>query len=96
MASRGIKDQVAIVGMGCTSFGERWDASLADMLVDAASQAFNSAGVAKDDVDAYWLGTMNSGWSGMALATALKTDFRPVTRVENFCATGSEAFRNAC
>lgn len=96
MASRGIKDQVAIVGMGCTPFGERWDASLADMLVDAATQAYTSAGVTKDEVDAYWLGTMNSGWSGMTLATALKTDFRPVTRVENFCATGSEAFRNAC
>ena len=32
----GIKDRVAIVGMGCTHFGERWDASAADLMVEAA------------------------------------------------------------
>ncbi|MFC4944152.1 acetyl-CoA acetyltransferase [Pseudonocardia sp. GCM10023141] len=96
MSSHGIKDRVAIVGMGCTRFGERWELSTADMLVEAASAAYASAGVAKDDVDAYWLGTLGSGSSGMLLSSALKLDYKPVTRVENFCATGSEAFRNAC
>jgi acetyl-CoA C-acetyltransferase len=96
MSSHGIKDQVAIVGMGCTRFGERWESSTADLLVDAATQAFASAGIDRDAVDAYWLGTMNSGFSGMTLSAALKIDYRPVTRVENFCASGSEAFRNAC
>lgn len=96
MASRGIKDQVAIVGMGCTNFGEHWDKGVDDLLVDAATQAFASAGVTKDDVDAYWLGTMGSGFSGLTLSRPLKLDYKPVTRVENFCATGSEAFRNAC
>jgi acetyl-CoA C-acetyltransferase len=96
MASRGIKDQVAIVGMGCTNFGEHWDRSVEDMLVEAATSAYASAGVKQDDVDAFWFGTLGSGVSGLTLSRALKIDYKPVTRVENMCATGSEAFRNAC
>src|ERR687895_1701622 len=96
MGSHGIRDRVAIVGMGCTPFGEHWDKAVDDLLVDAATEAFASAGVAKDDVDAFWLGTMGSGASGLTLARPLKIDYKPVTRVENFCATGSEALRNAC
>ena len=53
MASNGIKDQVAIVGMGCTPFGEHWGRDAADMLIDAASDAYKSAGVEPADVDAY-------------------------------------------
>src|SRR5437764_599393 len=96
MASKGICDRVAIVGMGCTPFGEHWDKGADDLLVDSATAAFDSAGVAKDDVDAYWLGTMGSGISGLTLSRPLKLDYKPVTRLENMCATGSEAFRNAC
>src|SRR5262245_18359356 len=97
MASHGIKDKVAIVGMGCTNFGERWDKSADDLLVDAVGECFQSApGISREDVDAYWLGTMNSGQSGMVLSKPLSLDYKPVTRVENMCATGSESFRNAC
>src|SRR5436853_1485893 len=96
MASRGIRDRVAVVGMGCTPFGEHWDKGADDLLVDAATAAFASAGVAKDDIDAAWVGTMGSGISGLTLSRPLKLDYKPVTRVENMCATGSEAFRNAC
>jgi acetyl-CoA C-acetyltransferase len=96
MASRGIKDQVAIVGMGCTTFGEHWDKSTDDLLIDASSAALTSAGIALDDVDAFWLGTMGSGLSGLTLSRPLKIQYKPVTHVENYCATGSEAFRNAC
>ena len=97
MASHGIKDKVAIVGMGCTKFGERWEASADDLLVDAVSECMESApGISREDVDAYWLGTVNSGQSGMVLSRPLSLDYRPVTRVENLCATGSESFRNAC
>jgi len=95
MASRGIKDRVAIVGMGCTSFGEHWDKGADDLLVESANLAYESAGVTPDQVDAYWLGTMGSGTSGLMLSEALKLDYKPVTRLENMCATGSEAIRNA-
>ena len=95
MASHGIKDRVAIVGMGCTAFGERFDTGLDDLLVDASNQAFAAAGTDKDAVDAYWFGTAQSGMSGITLARPLQLDNKPVTRVENFCATGSEALRQA-
>lgn len=97
MASNGICDRVAIVGMGCTSFGEHWDRSADDMVVDATNECFASTpSIEKDDIDAYWLGTMGTGSSGLVLSRPLGLDYKPVTRVENFCATGSEAFRNAC
>ncbi|HVK28647.1 MAG TPA: acetyl-CoA acetyltransferase [Nocardioides sp.] len=96
MASNGIKDAVAIVGMGCTRFGERWESSTDDLLLEAVGEALGSAGVQRDDVDAYWLGTLGSGQSGLTLSRPLGIDHKPVTRVENYCATGSESFRNAC
>lgn len=96
MASHGILDRVAIVGMGCTPFREHWDLSLDDLLVDAAGLAFDSAGVTKDELDAYWFGTSQSAASGISLATPLRLTGKPVTRVENYCATGSEALRQAC
>jgi acetyl-CoA C-acetyltransferase len=96
MGSHGIKDRVAIVGMGCTPFGEHWDKSTDDLLIDSTQEAFGSVGVTKDDIDAYWLGTMGSGAAGLTLSRPLKLDYKPVTRVENMCATGSEAVRNAC
>jgi acetyl-CoA C-acetyltransferase len=97
MTSHGIADKVAIVAMGCTQFGERWDRSTDDLLLEATSECLESLpGLSQDGVDAYWLGTLGSGQSGLTLSRALGTDDKPVTRVENYCATGSEAFRNAC
>ena len=61
MASHGIKDRVAIVGMGCTRFAEHWDMGVDELLLAATGEAFGSAGVTKEDVDAYWLGTAQSG-----------------------------------
>jgi len=90
-----IKDRVAILGMGCTRFGERWDASAADLLVDAAYMAFEDAGIGPDDVEAAWLGT-TTGSTGMTLSEPLRLQYIPITRVENACATASDAFRNAC
>jgi acetyl-CoA C-acetyltransferase len=97
MPSNGIRDKVAIVGMGCTKFGEHWDRSIDDLLIDAVTECVDSVpGFDRDTVDAYWLGTMGSGTSGLTLSRPLKIDYKPVTRVENYCATGSESFRNAC
>ena len=95
MGSHGIKDRVAIVGMGCTNFVEHWDKGLDDLEVEAANAAYASAGIDKAQVDAYWLGTAQGGMSGITLARPLQLADKPVTRVENFCATGSEALRQA-
>ncbi|MDV8071033.1 acetyl-CoA acetyltransferase [Rhodococcus sp. IEGM 1366] len=95
MVAHSIKDRVAIVGMGCTRFGEHWDKGIDELIIDAAEQTFASAGLDRQEIDAYWLGTAQSGMSGITLARPLGLVDKPVTRVENYCATGSEALRQA-
>ncbi|KLL12461.1 acetyl-CoA acetyltransferase [Protofrankia coriariae] len=95
MASRGICDRVAIVGMGCTVFGEHWDRGTDDLLVEAVGAATQSTSIAIDDIDAFWLGTYMSGVSGLTLSRPLRIRDKPVSRVENMCVTGSEALRGA-
>ena len=82
--------------MGCTAFGEHWDKSVDDLVVEAAQDTYASAGIDQDDIDAFWLGTAGSGVSGLTLSRPLQLNYKPVSRLENMCATGSEAFRNAC
>jgi len=89
-----IKDKVAIVGMGCTRFGERWDKGVEDLVVEAAYEAFEDAGIEPEAVQAAWVGTVFSGLSALTLAP-LQLQYVPMTRVENMCATGSEALRGA-
>jgi acetyl-CoA C-acetyltransferase len=90
-----IKDKVAIIGMGCTKFGENWEKSAEDMLVDAAYEAYEDAGIEPKDIQAAWFGTTRIG-TAEPLGAALKFDYIPITRVENLCATATEALRNAC
>lgn len=96
----GIKDKVAIIGMGCTKFGERWDVGAEELMVEAFEECIADAGLEKNDIEAAWLGTcleeVNVGKTAMPLAIALRLPMIPVTRVENYCATGTEAFRGAC
>ncbi|MDH3344903.1 MAG: acetyl-CoA acetyltransferase [Desulfobacteraceae bacterium] len=98
--AKGIKNEVAIIGMGCTKFGELWQKSASDLIVDAYLEGIEDAGIDKNDIDAAWLGTcfdeVNVGKSGLTLSKALKLPFLPVTRVENFCTSGTESFRGAC
>ena len=91
MGSHGIKDRVAIVGMACTRFAEHFDKSLDDLLLEATEGAYAATGVDRTSVDAYWFGTAQSSMSGLGLARAIGVSDKPITRVENFCATGSEA-----
>src|SRR3954468_13799211 len=95
MSSHGIKDRVAIVGMACRRFAEHFDKSLDDLLLEATEGAYASAGVDRESVDAYWFGTAQSSMSGIARARATPAGNRPISRVENYCATGSEALRQA-
>lgn len=95
----GIRDRVVILGMGCSKFGERWDCDAEDLMVEAFEEALTDAGIAKNDIEAAWLATaieeQHVGKSGVPLAMALRLPYIPVTRVENFCASGTEAFRGA-
>lgn len=90
-----IKDKVAIIGMGCTKFGELWDKSVDDLITEATFEACEDAGVELKDIEAAWLGTVFSGHTALSLSTPLKLQYIPVTRVENMCATGTEALRGA-
>ncbi len=92
---RSIADQVAIIGMGCTKFGEKWEHSSDDMILEACMEAFEDAGVRPEQIEAAWVGTLTSGVSGQTLSRPLKLQYIPVTRVENLCATGQDALRNA-
>jgi acetyl-CoA C-acetyltransferase len=92
-----IKDRVAIVGMGCTKFGENWDKSSDDMIIEAVFEACEDASISTRDIQAVWIG---SYWSNLPapsqpLATLLKLDYKPITRLENMCATASDSLRNA-
>lgn len=98
MAS-GIKDKVAILGMGCAKFGERWDADADSLMVEAFTEAMTDAGIETSQIDAAWLSVgfdaMNIGPSGIPAAMALRLPNIAVTKVENYCASGTEAFRGA-
>ena len=95
----GIKDKVAIIGMGCTRFGERWDMGAEELMVEAFEECLADAGIEKKEIEAAWFGScleeINVGKTAMPLSTTLRLPMIPVTRVENYCATGSEAFRGA-
>jgi acetyl-CoA C-acetyltransferase len=99
MAS-GIKDKVAILGMGCSHFGERWDVGSEQLMVEAFNEALTDADIERHEIGAVWLGSAldqaNVGNSAIPLSTALRMQGIPVTRVENMCATGTEALRGAC
>lgn len=91
-----IKDKVAIVGMGCTKFGERWDQGMEDLIVEACYEALDDASLETKDIQAAWFGNQSTAYSGQTLAHALKLEYLPVTRVENLCGTATDALRNAC
>jgi acetyl-CoA C-acetyltransferase len=92
LTGRGITDKVAIVASSCTPFGEHWERGTDDLLQQAAREALEQTTAVPD---AFWLGTAQSGMSGIMLARPLGLDDKPITRVENYCASGSEALRNA-
>ena len=95
----GIRDKVAIIGMGCTRFGERWEDGAEELMVEAFTECIKDAGLEKNDIQAAWLGTcideVNVGKAAVPLSTSLRLPFIPVTRVENYCASGTESFRGA-
>lgn len=95
----GIKDKVAILGMGCSRFGERWDVGPEELMVEAYNEAMQDAGITPEQLDAGWFSThmedVGTGRGGIPMGIALRLPDIGVTRVENFCAGGSEAIRAA-
>ncbi len=98
--AEGIRDKVVVLGMGCSVFGERWEDDASDLLLEAFLECLEDAALEKKDIEAAWIGNhideVSIGKGGIYLANALHLPFIPVTRVENFCASGTEAFRGAC
>ena len=96
----GIRDKVAILGMGCTRFGERWESYAEDLAAEAFVECLEDAGIEKKEIQAAYVGThideINVGKAAVPLGVALKLPYIPVTRAENYCATATEAFRAAC
>jgi len=95
----GIRDRVAILGMGCSRFGERWSDNAEDLMLEAFSEAIGDAGIEKSQIEAAWLGVCleenNVGKTSGPLAQALRLPYIAASRVENACATGTEALRGA-
>jgi acetyl-CoA C-acetyltransferase len=98
--ARGIKDKVAILGMGCSKFGERWDSGAEELMLESYKECLADAGIDAKQLNAAWFSTaideVHVGKSGIPLSTTLRLPNIPVTHVENMCASGTEAFRGAC
>jgi acetyl-CoA C-acetyltransferase len=94
---------VAIIGIGCTSFGEKWESSFRDLFVEAGSLALADAELSGEHIDAMYVGNMSAGrfieqeHIGALIAdyAGLSTRHIPSTRVEAACASGGLAFRQA-
>src|ERR1700674_2120781 len=86
-----------IVGWSHTRFGKHENEDLESLVVKVASDAIRDAGLAPADIDEIFIGTLNAGFvrqefpSSLALQADPALRFKPATRVENACATGSAA-----
>lgn len=96
-----IRNRVAIVGAGCTKFGENFDQSYGDMIAEAAFEAFQESGLGPKDIEAAWLSTafpdntVYHGKAGHDLCEPLSLRGIPISRVSNFCGSAGDAVINA-
>ena len=93
-----LKDQLAIVGMGCAKFGERWNCGVGDLAIEAAQEAYRDAGLGPKDIQACFVGQMYAPVGGLGASQvidALKFHDIPVVRNENFCCSGHVALISA-
>ncbi len=92
----------SIVGWSHLPFGRLDKLSLEDLIVNAATEALSHAGLAGEPVDGIWLGNLNGGFtpdifaSSLALSADAGLRWKPATRLENACASGSAALYAAC
>ncbi|MBI4244760.1 MAG: hypothetical protein HY606_11775 [Planctomycetes bacterium] len=96
-----MKPEIAIIGAGCTQFGELFTKSYNDLIAEASLEAIKEAGIKIPQIDGAWLSTafpdvgVYKGRSGLDLAETLGLYGIPITRVSNYCASGADAVRNA-
>jgi len=95
MNPESIRDKAAIVGVGCCKFGENWSRSREDLIVDAVYEAYADAGIdePQKQIEAVFCGVVYPNFSTGEVADALKLYDRPISHVQNYCATGTDAFR---
>ena len=90
-----------IVGWAHTPFGKHDTETVESLVIRVAREALEHAGVTARDIDQIYLGHFNAGFSpqDFTAALVLQADenfrFKPATRVENACATGSAAVHQA-
>ena len=93
--------RVAIVGVGQTRFGELWDTSFRQMIIEAGTRALEDAGISGEEIDAIYVGNMSAGqFIQQEHIASLIADYSglapvPCTRVEAACASGGLALREA-
>lgn len=86
-----------IVGWAHGKFGKREGEDLETLLVGVAAEAIADAGLAPADIDEIYVGHFGGGFvkqdfpASLVLQTSDALRFKPATRVENACATGSAA-----
>ena len=91
----------SIVGWAHTPFGKLDGETVESLVVRVANEALDHAGVASEDVDEIYLGHFNAGFSPQDFTASIVLQandgfrFKPATRVENACATGSAAVHQA-
>lgn len=95
MNPEAIRDKVSITGVGCCQFGENWDQSREDMMVDAVWEAYADAGIEDPDkqIDAVFAGAVYPREGSGEVAEALKLFGKPITMLSDYCQTGTDAFR---
>lgn len=90
------RDDVAIVGMGCSKFGERWGTGIGDLMIESTTEAYADAGLGPEDIEAVFYGNgFNNNTGATAVADTLKLSGIPIVRNENFCTSGHIALFQA-
>ncbi|MGE3645083.1 MAG: acetyl-CoA acetyltransferase [Beijerinckiaceae bacterium] len=90
-----------IIGWAHVPFGKHEIATVESLIASTAADAVAHAGIAPSDIDEIFLGHFNAGFSpqDFTAALVLQADpafrFKPATRLENACATGSAAVHTA-
>jgi acetyl-CoA C-acetyltransferase len=90
-----IRDKVAVVGVGACKFGENWQKSREDMIVEASYEAYEDAGIEdpQRQIEAVFAGAVYPREGTSEIAEALKLFGIPISIVSDYCQTGTDAFR---